>query len=122
MVKIRSLAESLEENFILPYEDPITTPSWYGFALTIRPDSKLDRTSLLRYHDEKKIGTRLLFAGDLTRQPSFKDKQYRIVGELNNTNLITRNTFWIGCWPGLEDEQLQFMISTIKNFARGNIQ
>jgi CDP-6-deoxy-D-xylo-4-hexulose-3-dehydrase len=121
-LKLRSLAESLEENFILPYEDPITTPSWYGFALTIRPDSKLDRTSLLRYLDEKKIGTRLLFAGDLTRQPSFKDKQYRIVGELNNTNLITRNTFWIGCWPGLENEQLEFMISTIKNFVRDNIQ
>lgn len=116
--ELRTLAESLEEHFILPYEDPITQPSWYGFALTIKPNSNIDRTSLLRYLSEKKIGTRLLFAGDLTRQPSFKDKQFRVIGELNNTSLITNNTFWIGCWPGLEYEHLDFMISTIKNYVK----
>jgi CDP-6-deoxy-D-xylo-4-hexulose-3-dehydrase len=116
--KLLTLAKQMEDFFILPFEDPITQPSWYGFALTIKPNLKLDRTNLLRYLSEKKIGTRLLFAGDLTRQPSFRNQQYRVVGELNNTNLITKNTFWIGCWPGLEQEHLEFMITTIHNYAK----
>ena len=109
---------SLENKFILPEEISITKPSWYGFALTIRNSGEIDRTEMLHKLEEKKIGTRLIFAGNLTRQPSFRDADYRVVGELTQTEKITSDTFWIGCWPGLEVEHLDYMINSIADIVR----
>ncbi len=109
---------SLEDKFILPEEISITKPSWYGFALTIRNSGEIDRTDILNKLEEKKIGTRLLFAGNLTRQPSFKDVNYRVIGDLTQTEKITSDTFWVGCWPGLEAEHLDYMINSIADIAR----
>jgi CDP-6-deoxy-D-xylo-4-hexulose-3-dehydrase len=115
---LKKLSLELESDFFLPEEEAESKPSWYGFALTIKPNSKVERGGLLRYLADRKIGTRLLFAGDLTSQPSFKNKPYRVLGDLNNTKQIMHNSFWIGCWPGLGQEELEFMISTIKKYVQ----
>lgn len=118
--KLVNLVKDLEQDFILPHEDPHTEPSWYGFALTIRDSSKISRDGLLRHLADKKIGTRLLFAGDLTSQPTFKNKPFRVVGDLVNTKRIVKNSFWIGCWPGLRQEELEYMVDTIKLYVKFN--
>lgn len=105
--------EGLEEVFILPESTPESIPAWFGFPLTLR-EGTLSREDLLGYLNSKKIGTRLLFAGNLTRQPYFAGQDYRIIGELKNTDKIMQKTFWIGLYPGLSEGHIQYMIDTIK--------
>lgn len=107
---------SCEEFIILPEATDHSDPSWFGFPITIRPESGIDRVDLLKFMDQFKIGTRLLFAGNLTRQPYFENVKYRIVGELTNTDLIMNNTFWIGVYPGLTREHLSFVIEKFEEF------
>lgn len=107
---------SCEEFIILPEATEHSDPSWFGFPITIRPESGIDRVDLLKFMDQFKIGTRLLFAGNLTRQPYFEDVKYRVVGELTNTDLIMNNTFWIGVYPGLTQEHLNFIIEKFEEF------
>jgi CDP-6-deoxy-D-xylo-4-hexulose-3-dehydrase len=104
-----------EDEFVLPEEENLSQPSWFGFALTIRNKSKLDRTSILNHLAEKKIGTRLLFAGNITKQPAYLDTNFRIVGDLTNTDKVTEDTFWVGCWPGLSETHLDYIAESIKN-------
>jgi CDP-6-deoxy-D-xylo-4-hexulose-3-dehydrase len=105
------------EDFILPEETAKSDPSWFGFAVTIKEQSNLDRTKLLRYLDGKKIGTRLLFGGNLLKQPAYKNVERRVVGNLENTNLIMTNTFWLGVYPGLTDQMLAFVSDVIHEFV-----
>ncbi|AAW84679.1 CDP-4-dehydro-6-deoxy-D-glucose 3-dehydratase [Aliivibrio fischeri ES114] len=107
---------SCEEFIILPEATENSTPSWFGFPITIKEDSGIERVDLLKFMDQFKIGTRLLFAGNLTRQPYFKDVEYRVVGELTNTDLIMNNTFWIGVYPGLTKDHLDFVIEKFEEF------
>lgn len=107
---------SCEEFIILPEATENSEPSWFGFPITIREDSGIDRVDLLKFMDQFKIGTRLLFAGNLTRQPYFEDVEYRVVGDLTNTDLIMNNTFWIGVYPGLTNEHLDFVIEKFEEF------
>ncbi|MDN3632432.1 lipopolysaccharide biosynthesis protein RfbH [Vibrio lentus] len=107
---------SCEEFIILPEATDNSDPSWFGFPITIKPESGIDRVELLKFMDQHKIGTRLLFAGNLTRQPYFKDVDYRVVGELTNTDLIMNNTFWIGVYPGLTNDHLDFIIEKFEEF------
>jgi CDP-4-dehydro-6-deoxyglucose reductase, E1 len=105
-----------EEFIILPEKTENADPSWFGFPITIKPESGIDRVDLLKFMEQYKIGTRLLFAGNLTRQPYFEDIEYRVVGELTNTDLIMKNTFWIGVYPGLTKNHLDFVINTFEEF------
>ena len=105
------------EDFILPEETAKSDPSWFGFPVTIKEQSNLDRTKLLRYLDGKKIGTRLLFGGNLLKQPAYKNVERRVVGNLENTNLIMTNTFWLGVYPGLTDQMLAFVSDVIHEFV-----
>lgn len=108
--------QDMEEFFILPKSTDQSSPSWFGFPLTIKANTKIDRTELLQHLDKRKIGTRLLFAGNVTRQPYMTGAKYRVHGELPNTETVMHNTFWTGIWPGVTDEMLDYISDTIKSF------
>lgn len=105
-----------EEFLILPKATMCSDPSWFGFPLTIKGESGIDRTQILNYLEERKIGTRLLFAGNLTKQPYMIGRNYRLGSELTNTDIIMNNTFWIGLQPALTDEMLSYTTEKIKEF------
>jgi len=107
---------SLEYCLILPEATPNSDPSWFGFPITVRDDAPFSRIELLQYLDDRNIGTRLLFAGNLTKQPYFKDVHYRISDELVNTDRIMNQTFWIGVFPGLTEEMLDYIVGNIEGF------
>ena len=107
---------SCEEFLILPEATPGSDPSWVGFPITLRPEADVRRVDLLTYLDQDKIGTRLLFAGNLTRQPSMVGQNYRVSGDLANTEIIMQNTFWIGVQPALTPEMLDYAASRIELF------
>ena len=108
--------KQFENDLILPKATENSDPSWFGFPITIREDSNIKRYDLVRYLEKNKIMTRMLFGGNLTRQPAYEDVEYRIVGELKNTDLIMNNTFFIGVYPGITDEMIDYIIKIFKNF------
>jgi CDP-6-deoxy-D-xylo-4-hexulose-3-dehydrase len=112
--------KDLEEYFILPKAVDKSEPSWFGFPLTIKDNKKFNRNDLVTYLEKNKIGTRLLFAGNLLKQPAFTegDYKYKVVGELKNTDIIMNNTFWIGVWPGINEECIDFIISKFNSFIK----
>jgi len=113
---LREQLSALEDYLILPITTPGSRPSWFGLPLTLKEDAGVNRVDLLRYLDQNRIGTRLLFAGNLTRQPYFAHQQYRCVGSLPNCDLIMRDTFWVGVYPGLTEAQLSFISQKIAEF------
>jgi CDP-6-deoxy-D-xylo-4-hexulose-3-dehydrase len=105
--------KDLEEFLVLPKITENSDPSWFGFALTVKPKSPKTRNQIVQELNEKKIGTRLLFGGNLLRQPAFIGTPRRVIGDLVNTDRIMHDTFWIGVWPGLSIEMLDYMIDQI---------
>jgi CDP-4-dehydro-6-deoxyglucose reductase, E1 len=115
------LKESLrgfEELFILPEATPRSDPSWFGFPLTVRPGAPFSRDDLTRYMDEKRVATRLVFAGNLVRQPYMKDQRYRIFGDLDTSDQVMRSSFWLGLFPGLTNEHLAYTLEVIHDFCK----
>ena len=108
--------KKFEEVLILPETTPKSNPSWFGFAITVRPGAPFSRLELVQHIESRRIGTRLLFGGNLMRQPAYIGMPHRVVGPLTNANIITDNTFWLGVYPGLNDEMVDFMIATISEF------
>ena len=106
----------VEDFLILPEASPGSDPSWFGFPVTLREEAGINRVDLLEYLDQHKIGTRLLFAGNLVRQPSMSGRDVRVVGDLPVADRIMRDTFWIGVWPGLTETQLDYAASHIRTF------
>ena len=114
---LRDGLKDLEEFFLLPVPTPDGDPSWFGFCLTVQRNGLFERNELLVYlNNQCKIGTRLLFAGNLTRQPYMKGRQYRVVGPLDNSDVVMNSTFWIGLYPGLTSAHLDHTISSIRSF------
>lgn len=113
----RLLSEGLDKYFILPQATPGSKPSWFGYLLTLRDPILISRRDLTQQLEEKKVGSRLLFAGNLTKQPAFKEVEYRISGSLLNTDKVMENSFWIGVWPGLHDVHLDYMVEMIKQIV-----
>jgi CDP-6-deoxy-D-xylo-4-hexulose-3-dehydrase len=111
--KLQECAEFL----ILPEATDNSEPSWFGFPITIKADAGFTRNDLLAYLDENKIGTRLLFAGNLTKQPYMASLNFRIASDLTNTDIIMNNTFWVGIYPGLTEEMLDYTAQTIGQFC-----
>lgn len=105
-----------EEFLILPEATPGSDPSWFGFPITLRENAPVERTQLLTYLDQEKVGTRLLFAGNLTRQPYMQGRAYRICGELKNSDLVMKQTFWIGVQPALGQDQLEWAATCIERY------
>jgi CDP-6-deoxy-D-xylo-4-hexulose-3-dehydrase len=117
---LKDRLKSCEEFLILPEATENTDPSWFGFPMTLKPAANLNRVDLLTYLDEHKIGTRLLFAGNLTRQPYMIGRNYRVSGELTNTDRVMHDTFWIGVYPGLTKEMLDFAVEKIEAYLGVN--
>jgi CDP-6-deoxy-D-xylo-4-hexulose-3-dehydrase len=108
----------LEHLLVLPEATPGTEPSWFGFLLTVREDAPFSRDEIVRHLNEMKIGTRLLFGGNLIRQPYMKGRNFRVHGDLDNSDRIMRQTFWIGLYPGLSPEAIAYMLEVIHAFCR----
>lgn len=106
------------EQLILPQATPGSDPSWFGFPLTLRDGCGIERVGLLRHLDEQRVGTRLLFAGNLTRQPYMQGLEYRVSGELKVTDKIMHDTFWIGLWPGLSEDHLEHAARSMEAYVR----
>ncbi len=102
----------LQEFFILPEATPNSDPSWFGFPIAVRPGAPFNRNQVIAWLEQRKIATRLLFAGNLLRQPAYKDIRHRVVGTLDNTDFVMNNLFWIGVYPGLTEEMLDYMLET----------
>ncbi len=105
-----------EEFFILPQTTPKSEPSWFGFLLTVRPGAPFTRFEIVQHLESRRVATRQLFGGNLLAQPAYQNIEHRISGDLTNTEIVSTNTFWIGVYPGLTDEMIDFMIVTIHEF------
>lgn len=111
---------SCEEFLILPEATTNSDPSWFGFPITLKETAPVRRVDLLTYLDQEKIGTRLLFAGNLTRQPYMIGRNYRVSGELTNTDAVMNNTFWIGVQPALTEQMLEYSAGKIEAYLGVN--
>jgi CDP-6-deoxy-D-xylo-4-hexulose-3-dehydrase len=107
--------KNLEEFLILPKPTEHSDPSWFGFAITVKNNSPISRNDLVIKLNESKIGTRLLFGGNLLRQPAFIGTPRRVVGNLKNSDIVMNQTFWVGVWPGLTEQMLNYVVETFEN-------
>jgi CDP-6-deoxy-D-xylo-4-hexulose-3-dehydrase len=115
---LRDGLADLEEHFVLPRATDRSEPSWFGFALTVRPEAPFTRDELIQFLEGRRIATRLLFGGNLTRQPAYAEVEYRVVGDLTTSDLVTESTFWVGVFPGLTDPMLDYVIESFHDFVR----
>ncbi len=111
---LRENLVELENQIILPRALDDSDPSWFGFAITVRKNARKSRNDIVKELNDRKIATRLLFGGNLLRQPAFVNTPRRVVGELTNTDIVMNDTFWIGVWPGLTIEMLDYVVKTLK--------
>lgn len=112
---LKNQLQELEEVLILPEAEKNSTPSWFGFPISIKKKSKIDRRFIINKLTENKIGTRLLFAGNITKQPAYLKKNFKISDSLTNADFVMNNTFWVGIFPGIGEEELNFTAKIIKN-------
>ena len=111
--------ESYEEHLILPTWDPRADVSWFAFPMTVRDEAPFSRQELLQWLEGAQIETRLLFAGNITRQPAYRDMIHRVVGELANADLVMRGAFFVGLYPGLDDQRIDYMLEIFAMFFAG---
>ena len=111
---LKAALADVEEFLILPEPTPRSNPSWFGFPLTVRESAPLTRNALIQYLEQRNIKTRLLFGGNMLRQPAYIDIEHRVVGEMRNTDRIMNQTFWVGLYPGLSREMLDHTASTLR--------
>jgi len=115
--KLHAALKPLEDVLILPEATPGSDPSWFGFPIGVRESAPFTRDQLTAALEAKKIGTRLLFAGNLTKQPAYEGWEFRVVGELKNTDFVMDRVFWVGVYPGLTDEMLDYIAKTATEFV-----
>jgi len=105
-----------EDYFILPQTEKESEPSWFGFPLMVKEDAPFTRDDLVNHLEQNKIATRMLFGGNLTKQPAYENINYRLVGSLDNTDLVMNNLFWLGVYPGMTKEKLEYILETFSGF------
>lgn len=115
--KILSELLSSNKNLILPKPTENSDPSWFGFPITLKENSSIDREELLRHLDSKKIGTRLMFAGNILKQPAYINIEHRKVSDLSNSDLVMNRSFWVGLYPGLTEDMLHYISLNIEEFT-----
>jgi CDP-6-deoxy-D-xylo-4-hexulose-3-dehydrase len=113
---LREALAPMEEHLILPEATAGSDPSWFGFAITVRPDAPFERGEIVGHLEANGIATRLLFAGNLLRQPAYEGVRHRVVGGLERTDMVAERTFWIGCYPGLTEPHLDHVVETMQRF------
>jgi CDP-6-deoxy-D-xylo-4-hexulose-3-dehydrase len=118
---LRDGLRELEDVLVLPEPTPNSEPSWFGFPILVREDAPFTRDALTRFLESRKIATRLLFGGNLVRQPAYQGVNYRVVGDLANSDRVMHGAFWIGVHPGLTEEMLGYMIESVNAFCRGTV-
>jgi CDP-4-dehydro-6-deoxyglucose reductase, E1 len=111
----------LDDVLVLPEATPHSEPSWFGFPILVREDAPFTRDALTRFLESRRSATRLLFGGNLVRQPAYQDVKYRVVGDLANSDRVMHGAFWIGVHPGLTEEMLAYMIESVNAFCRGAV-
>jgi CDP-4-dehydro-6-deoxyglucose reductase, E1 len=107
-----------EEYFILPMKEESADPSWFGFIITLKEDAPFTRNQIVKYLEESKVATRMLFGGNLIKQPAYIGKNHRIVSELKNTDYIVYNSFWIGVYPGITEEMRKYVVEVFESFLK----
>ena len=112
----------LEEFLILPIKELRSDPSWFGFAITIKQDAPFSRPELINFLDDRKINSRFLFGGNLLWQPAYEYLEHREIGNLSNSNTVALSTFWLGVFPGLSTEMIDYMIQSINEFIESKIK
>jgi CDP-6-deoxy-D-xylo-4-hexulose-3-dehydrase len=117
---LKEALASAQDIFLLPEPTPGSDPSWFGFPVAVRPESGIPRDRVTRFLESRKIGTRLLFAGNLTRQPAYAQSEYRVIGDLKNTDFVMNQVFWIGVYPGLTEPMLGYMVDSLLEVAKKN--
>jgi CDP-6-deoxy-D-xylo-4-hexulose-3-dehydrase len=116
--KLQAVLSDLDDIFILPEATPQSEPSWFGFPLAIRPDAPTTRNKVVSFLESRNISTRLLFGGNLLRQPAYRDVQRRVIGELKNTDFVMNNVFWIGLYPGITQSMIDYMAETFHQIPK----
>ena len=114
--------EKYEDYFLLPRPTPDSEPSWFGFPLLVKKEAPFKRSDIVNYLEEKRIATRMLFGGNLTKQPAYKNIKCRTIGPLTNTDAVMNNLFWVGVYPGITEEKLCYMTKTIQEFFRKKLK
>ena len=120
--RLRAGLENLDDIFILPEATPQSNPSWFGFPLAVRNEAPLRRNQVINFLESRKIATRLLFGGNLLRQPAYRDIQRRAIGNLENTDFVMNNVFWVGVYPGLTASMLDYMVETFQHMRQSAAQ
>ncbi len=117
---LKNALKPLEDVLVLPVASEHADPSWFGFPIAVKEDAPFTRDQLTRHFDAKKIGTRLMFAGNLLRQPAYEGIECRVIGDLKNTDYVMNQVFWIGVFPGLTHEMLDYIAQTAREFAEAS--
>ncbi|MEO8104032.1 MAG: lipopolysaccharide biosynthesis protein RfbH, partial [Betaproteobacteria bacterium] len=112
----------LEDVLILPKATENSDPSWFGFPIAVRDGAPFSRNQMVRHLESKRIGTRLLFGGNLLRQPAYKDIQCRVIGDLKRTDFVMNNVFWVGVYPGLDLPRLEYVVDMMREGARSTVE
>ncbi|MDC0426571.1 lipopolysaccharide biosynthesis protein RfbH [Pelagibacteraceae bacterium] len=115
---LKKLLEDLQDEILLPEAEINSDPSWFGFPITLKKESKFKRTDIIKKLTENKIGTRLLFAGNITKQPAYVSKKFKVHGSLETTDMIMANTFWVGIQPAIGEEELSYIAKILKEFFK----